>query len=336
MAEEKPTDSKEAFADKHGHLPAEAQEYFKSGGERDSELTEQPKEEKKEAVEAKEAPVKVEAEADDPDVEIYEGEAIKPAPGKRMVNYKALAKRNAKIKALTAELEEQKKGGIQLGERLRLIQEAISTKTEEKKEEVAPPKPGDDIFGWADVIDQKLESIAKQVTEGKTQTERQNAQNDLARAYRSDAVRFAQATPDFPDAYTHLMNGRVAELQTFGITDQTQIMAQIAQEEQALIANAMRSGKSPAEMVYALAKTRGYAKKAEEAPKQNGADKKAETEKALDNIAKSQAASKSLTNAGGTATDSLTALKDLSTEEFNNLYLSIKGKPDKLREFFGS
>src|SRR3989304_8202384 len=108
MAEtEKVVDPKEAFADKHGHLPTEAQEYFKSGGERDSELTEAPKEEKKEAApEDKKEPVKVEAEADDPDVEIYEGEAIKPAPGKRMVNYQALAKRNAEMKARKGGSEE--------------------------------------------------------------------------------------------------------------------------------------------------------------------------------------------------------------------------------------
>jgi hypothetical protein len=76
--------------------------------------------------------------------------------------------------------------------------------------------------------------------------------------YTADAHRFAGTTPDFQQARLHLISNRVAELRALGMTDQ-QIPTQIYQEEFGLAINALRAGKSPAENLYNIAKTRGYA-----------------------------------------------------------------------------
>ncbi len=318
-------------------LPDEAKEFFDSRGEKDSTLKDDKPEVKTEEkkVETKEAkPDKVEL-VDENEAEIELDDHGKPKNPGKWIRHGAFHQERERRKAAEAKLVEATTGQARLDERLKLLSEAVSPKQEAP---AGPPNPEEDIFGAVKFMGETLQTIQKRMDESKTQNERERAQNDLTNAYKSDAMRFAQANPDFVDAYSHLMQGRRAELQAFGYTDDASIMKQIAAEESLLVENAVKLKKSPAEMVYELAKTRGYAKK----PVVNGngavpsADaKKLETETKIDAIAKAQSASKSLSGTGGGTADSLTELKNLSDNEFNALYQSIKHDPAKLRQFFG-
>lgn len=71
---------------------------------------------------------------------------------------------------------------------------------------------------------------------------------------------FAIANPDFPEAYDHLRNARMADLRTFGVPE-ADIPKQLFQEEIVLSESAIKVGKNPAEAIYEMARRHGYATK---------------------------------------------------------------------------
>jgi hypothetical protein len=129
--------------------------------------------------------------------------------------------------------------------------------------------------------------------------------------------------PDFLAAYQHARQARVSELRALGYAPQ-EALAITFDNEAELIESAYASGRNPAQVIYDYAQRHGYrgGPPGGTAPRAGGAaphsaSAMTEAEKvAL--AARGQAASKSLSNAGGGSTGTLTleALAGMSDEEF--------------------
>jgi hypothetical protein len=134
------------------------------------------------------------------------------------------------------------------------------------------------------------------------ETAQQRQQTHQAQAYQafSQAVSQAEASyrasqPDYDGAVDHMRQTRAADAQAFveasgGVWDantQAQVMQTITQEFAQLAATALQRGKSPAEVLYKLAQSRGY----------QPPSKSAETK--LATIERGMAASKTVSNLSG-------------------------------------
>lgn len=92
--------------------------------------------------------------------------------------------------------------------------------------------------------------------------ERQNQADTMhmAGAYAQAAKQFAKETADFPYAYKHVIETRKQELAELGYDDYA-IVDTLRNEELGLVSNAMNNGLNPAQVIYRMAKARGYAAK---------------------------------------------------------------------------
>ena len=164
--------------------------------------------------------------------------------------------------------------------------------------------------------DDPFEYLKRQTDEVKTAHEEQKRQaaeyNDFQSTvgtYQAKAAEFSQATPDFKDAYQHLVASRINEYQAMGYDERVaQKMAQ--NDELAIVKKALEDEVNPAERMYQLAKVRGYSRKevAQEVPKQ---------QPKLDTIEKGLKASQSLSSMGGASPKSL-SLEDLADMDCNS------------------
>lgn len=214
------------------------------------------------------------------------------------------------------------------------------------------PDPEQDPFAYmrylGDRISQ-LNQVAEQTQQGvqtfEQQALEQQEYTSARTAFMQDAQAFAAKQPDFMDAYQHLMRSRDHELQVIGRQNPQERASIIAQEEFAIVKEAMRQGRSPAELFYALAHDRGYAPpqpEAEQAPapvEQSAPPAEQPQSNAMDkvrSIAEGQKATKSLSEASGSSGPRVLtaeALANMSEDEFHELY--EKMSPSQRRQYFG-
>jgi len=187
-----------------------------------------------------------------------------------------------------------------LAERLGKIQEASAPKDPEIDVNENPVE----FFQQENA---KLKAQVEEINQANEQTfahQQQQAQvNQFKSAYANAAQEFSQQTPDFGDAYRHLVDGRMNELQSVGYSPQEAAM--IAQnDEAAFVAKAFQDGINPAERVYQFAVARGYTK--------------AEPKPDLETVEKGVKQSKSVSSMKGSPTQNLTleSLADMSDEDF--------------------
>lgn len=159
----------------------------------------------------------------------------------------------------------------------------------------------------------KIEQLQKQLAQiGDKDAKRTEAekQQETARqvldTYARATHEYAAKVPDFKDAYDYLAQAVDAELLARGYTDPIERQNVLQFEEGRLVGRAMQQGKNPAEVIYGLAKHRGYTgKKPAAANGQNGgeADK-------LARLKEGQAAAKSLAG-GGSGAEGVLSLEEL-------------------------
>jgi hypothetical protein len=94
------------------------------------------------------------------------------------------------------------------------------------------------------------------------QREQQNTQaqqiQQLQQAVKQGINQYAEQTPDYNDAAKFLVESRIKELEIMGIRDRQEQMQTLTQEELQVGSWALQRGVSPGELVYNLAKSRGY------------------------------------------------------------------------------
>lgn len=155
----------------------------------------------------------------------------------------------------------------------------------------------------------EIEPLKEQLAQSRQQQEQAAAEQRLTQAVSAAEAEFAQKTPDYLDAISHMQRIADNRLQIMGVDDPAQRAQIIRRDAMALAVRALQAGKSPAEMAYQLAKIEGYTAAASNS-------------KIIENIQKGQKASPSMP-AGGqkppTETSALAALEQMDDEEFNQL-----------------
>ena len=165
-------------------------------------------------------------------------------------------------------------------------------------------------------IQKQVKSLQEQITTTH-QSEQQAAQQQqqeqqFFQAIAAQVNEFRQTAPDYDDALNFVLNSRRDELLAMGVNENDANM-RIGHEAQEISMNAFQSGQNPAQVVYQMAKLRGF-----NPPKAT---------KNLENIKKGQQASSSLSGASGSADDSdvsLAGMDQWSDEEFDKFWSDME------------
>lgn len=237
----------------------------------------------------------------DADVHRYDERGIR-----RTVPYGALAEERARRKELQRELQDSIETQQRLQGRLDVLHELAHQNGKQSTEQ-----------------DQSSTAVPPDATEA-GRDEELPSQTDVAfRTQLMNSVRDAmRERPDFVAAYQHARQARVSELVALGYAP-AEALGITFDNELEIIRNAYANGTNPAQVIYDYARRRGY-RGGEQRDMRSGAAASSthsampsEAEKvAL--AARGQAASKSLSTAGGGSTGSLTleTLAGMSDEEF--------------------
>lgn len=242
----------------------------------------------------------------------------------RMVSLAALHEERTRRRDLDRQLRDRDRELAELRGKFSII-DRLSQPTEA---EMRPPTPEEDIFGAVRNTTETVAQLQRRLEHREAVERVTAARNELVGAYRADAMRFETANPDFRAAYNHLLASRAAELQAIGYDDPGAISEALQADELAIAQRALTSGKSPAELIYALAQGRGY-RRAEAA---QGAGRAAEK---LGTIQRGQVANKSLSATGGAAGETEMTperLLKMSNDEFEAW---VNKNPTKARRMFG-
>lgn len=201
----------------------------------------------------------------------------KPKP-ERMVSLAALHAERSRRKEADRERRELLREVGDLRERFRAIERAN-----------APPAPeADDIAGVVRATNDTVAELKQRLEQRDAVERAAGAQQQLVDAYRNDAALFEAQTPDFRAAYDHLLQSRAQELIALGYDDPQALQSALLADEMALAQTALSRGQSPAEVLYTVARQRGYVP----APQTRGAGR-------IETIARGREANKSFAQTGG-------------------------------------
>lgn len=287
------------MADESSALSEAENRFFETGGEAAPEET-------------AEQPEQPEVPAEGEDGEASEEEA--KAERERMVPHAALHEERMRRKELNEELASYRDRVAKMEERFAQIQQSLQARQQEPE-----PSFEDDPAAYLryqqERYGQELQKLQEQ-NERVAQGQQQQAQfQQFYGQYQSAARDYASKTPDFPQAYQHLMKARMDELQALGF-DAAQADRVIKEDEYNIAMKAFQDGVNPAERLYEVAKRRGYR------PSQG--DSGAET---VERIERGQKASRSPSGGRGKAAPPMTAeaLMGMSDEEFEKNWEKIIG-----------
>ena len=271
---------------------------------------------------------------------------------------------------MESELQEQKQTlavmneRIMNAQRMQQMQQAQEMR-QRKLEENPPPDPEEDPIGAANhkiqQLEQQLRNVAR-TTAQQQQMAQQQAQHQEQEAVLNDIVQqsqnlqnqFVQTTPDYWDAFQHLIDTRTSELQTMGYGGPE--LNQIIENEKGMIvnscierdANGNMSGwkQNPAEVAYNLAKQRGYvdaaARQAAEAAAQQAAQQappvprepvQVPAAQRMDMINQGAQAARSASNIGSTANQgvlTLDQIADMTDAQFEQFQRDNPGIVDSM------
>ena len=161
------------------------------------------------------------------------------------------------------------------------------------------------------MLQKQMRELSEKVTQPQPQVQ-QYQEQQLFTSIASQVQEFKKTTPDYDDALQHVLEARKNELMTMGATE-FDAQQRVAQEAQEIAINSLRAGQNPGQVVYQLAKLRGYTAK--------------QISQKLETVAKGQAASTSLSKASG-GTDrgelSLAEIENMDDGEFDKFWKNFE------------
>jgi len=195
----------------------------------------------------------------------------------------------------------------------------LEGRLEEIAKKIAPQEPSFDddpaaaLRHGQEQLAQQTAQHAEQIGEYSKQAEAQQAWHQFQTAVAADEQAFKQGNVHYDAAADFLRETRRGEYRALGVEDPRAIEQAVQNDAVSIAQGAMRQGKSVAQAVYDLAAARGF-----KPPQANGADTAADK---LAQVEKGQAASKSLSQAGGNTEIqlSLEAIANMSDEEFSKI-----------------
>lgn len=224
----------------------------------------------------------------------------------KMVSLAALHEERATRKARDADLRKAQtelaelKGKFSIIERLNL---PAADGAQDNAPKV-PPTPEEDIFGAVKAIGETVAQQQKRQEDADAATKAANDRTTFVNEYKADAAEFEKTAPDYRKAYDFLLNSRAADLRAIGYDTPEALHNALTADEFAIAEMAKAKGKSPAAMLYDLAKARGYKLAAAPAPADADPDAKPAEGSAAERLAaieRGQQANKSLSDLGGEA-----------------------------------
>lgn len=154
-----------------------------------------------------------------------------------------------KRRELEAKFEEERIARIKLEAQLEAI----------RPRETESTKPAIDPLDYEShsYLEQKIDSVAKENEQLKQMLARQEEERKISSYVQNQEKAFEVATPDYHQAIDYLkqVENRMA---SHMFDDQNQASNFISAKYDAIVKNAVRSGKNPSEVVYNLAKAAGY------------------------------------------------------------------------------
>lgn len=251
-------------------------------------------------------------------------ETPEQAEEKHARNYQAAMKeerqRRQEIERVLAETKAQQAADKQRMEER--FQEVINRIKQQEPQMQVPSFDEDPLGHQQHVIKELQDYVLKQNEYLQSQQEvsqREYQRQQFERAYMGQAQEFSKVTPDFMDAYNYLVSKKMGEYMAAGLSE-AQANQQITREEAQVVSLAFQQGVNPAERVYAMARASGYAKAQ---PQAQASNENAEVAKKLEQIQKSMAANKSLSQAGGKSDSkpslSLQSIADMDDDEFDKV-----------------
>jgi hypothetical protein len=191
----------------------------------------------------------------------------------------------------------------------------------------APLPPEDDPAQIAH-LRQRLEQMEQGQTritqERDNQALDQAEQRQLQAAIASSEVEFRTAQPDYDAAVQYVIEARARELQLHGLNP-VEVQQAVAEEAQDIVRSAIRQGRSPAEMAYQIAQSRGYRA---ETPQQPAAQPQGGAAATLAAINATKNQSQSLGRASGSTPQTINAdtVAGMTGDEFDALYSTPQGR----------
>lgn len=232
---------------------------------------------------------------------------------KVLVPHGAFHEERERRKELQKQLAEEKSARERLEERQTKVLEALAARQQPQQEEQFV----DPLAKIEGKVNEVVDKINKTQTQREADEKEIRETNALLQRYSASAQAFTKDAPDFSDAYNFLLGNRQKELGLMGFTP-AEVQAQLRAEEKLIVTRAYDGEKNPAEVIYSLAKERGY--------KSTGSSKKS-----VEDIDKGLKASKTLGSGGAKAGDkddleSLTAseLAEMSQEEFDSFFSKLE------------
>ncbi len=221
----------------------------------------------------------------------------------KMVSLAALHEERATRKARDADLRKAQTELAELKGKFSIIERLNLPPGENDPAAAVKPTPEEDIFGAVKATDETVAQLQKRLDDADAATKAATEQTTFVNNYKADAAKFEATKPDFKKAYDFILNSRAEELKAIGYDTPEALHNALNADEFAIAEMAFSKGKSPAEMLYALAVQRGYKTAAAPVDPAAGDAKPGEGSAAerLDTIAAGQAANKSLSNLGGEA-----------------------------------
>jgi hypothetical protein len=237
-----------------------------------------------------------------------------------------LEERN-KGRALREQFEEERRkwaaAEARMQERLDIVVRAM---THEQQAKQPVPSFDDDpiaatVHGFqqtGDVV-KALQAKLDRIEQGQ---QAEHFERQLTTAAVAAEHQFKTTTPDYDEAIKHLINARGSELSALGYQRQQAIEIMQAESKQ-LTTQSLQSGRNPAQVLYELAKVRGYAPKAQ-APK---------AEQKMDTLESGNRAASGIDNVAGRQQKSvsLQSLIEMDDDEF----YKISSSPKAFRRLFG-
>lgn len=277
-------------------------------------------------------PAPASAEAAPPEAQVVEVDDTGEAEGEgdekgdnkgKFVRHGAFHQERERRKQLEAKLQEREVEFARINERLAILSSAMQPTQQRQEAPAAPPDIEIDPIGYIKHLGEQLKQNGQQTEEMRRAAEVERETHTIVSSYQTDAARFAQETPDFRDAYGHLLQGRDRELALYGIADPQQRAQIINQEEQQLVRTALAQGKRPAQVVYEMAKARGYAG----APPAAAPAAQPSPQEEVQRIAEAAKANRSLSNMSGSGAKTQLTAQDLlamDDKQFAALEESVK------------
>ncbi len=226
--------------------------------------------------------------------------------------------------ALHSERERRKTAEAE-AKRFREQLDAIATMRQQVASRQPEPLPPQDDPAQVEHLRQRLAQMEQQQTrfaqDADNQRLDQAESQQLQAAIASSESEFRSAQPDYDDAVQYVIEARARELQLHGL-NAVEVQQAVAEEAQDIVRSAIRQGRSPAEMAYQIAQSRGYRPAT---PQQQPQGSAAATIAA---IAAAKSQGRSLGQASGTTPQTVNAdtIAAMTDDEFAVIYSTPAGK----------